>query len=178
MGVGGGSILRQLNVLLQSPVITGIDIDPVHLQVAREWFGVTEEHATLVEADAIAWLRCYRGERFDLIIDDLFGEEEGEPVRAIELDKAWSHDLLRPLANEGMVIVNSLERKALRAAGFMGDRRVNRRYRCQLDEYQNCVGVFLTGTADNRSWRQRVLEHVALNPAQKRLALALKFMRL
>lgn len=178
LGVGGGTVLRQLNVLLEDPVIIGIDIDPVHLTVARDWFGVTEEEAMLVEADAVNWIRTYRGRGFDLIIDDLFGEHEGEPARALDLDKSWSRNLLQILANEGVVIVNSLDCKELRARGFMSDKSIRSRYRCQLAEYQNCVGVFLANDADNRFWRQRVREHRALTSAQKRLALALKLTRL
>lgn len=178
LGVGGGTVLRQLNVLLDAPVITGIDIDPVHLTVACDWFGVTKEHATLIEADAITWLQQYRGPGFDLIIDDLFGESEGEPSRAIELDTDWSGALLNSLTDGGAVIVNTLECKSLRSHGFMSEKVVQSRYRCQLAEYENCVGVFLTGDTDNRFWRRRVHEHVVLTSAQKRLALALKLRRL
>lgn len=176
LGVGGGAVIRQLSVLLEQPRIAGVDLDPVHVQIARRWFGISETMATLVEADAIEWLEDYQGEAFDLVIDDLFGEQDGEPVRAVALNPQWSSQLQRVLKPGGMVIINSLECKSLRSPGFLS--QVTARYRCRHPHYENCVGVFCTGSATVKQWRQRVIQHPRLPAAQKRRALELRLSRL
>ena len=70
LGVGGGAVIRLLHHCMQPPEIVGIESDPVHIYIARRFFGVTSQMADLVEADAVGWLRDYTGPKFDLIIDD------------------------------------------------------------------------------------------------------------
>jgi len=176
LGVGGGAVMRQLAVLLDQPQMTGVDLDAVHLSIARRWFGISESMALLECAEAEEWLRTYRGAGFDLVIDDLFGEQDGEPVRAVSLDKKWGKLLSRVLNPEGVVIVNSLDCKTLRTRGFLS--QVSSRYRAQHPNYENCIGVFNTGATTLRQWRQRVTLHPRLNAAQKRQALALQMSRL
>jgi len=176
LGVGGGAVIRQLSILLDRPHITGIDIDRMHVQIARQWFGVSSDMAVLIEADAITWVKRYRGKGFDLVVDDLFGENEGEPVRAVELDQSWSAALTRLLRPEGVIVINTLECRALRARGFLP--QMSGRYRCQLPQYENCIGVFTANGSTQKTWRQRLQQHARLTSRQKRLALATRFRRL
>ena len=66
LGVGGGAVLLQLDHLLETDAIIGIESDPVHLHLARKFFGSTVPGITLIEAEAGAWLDAYRGEPFDM----------------------------------------------------------------------------------------------------------------
>src|SRR5690606_38618268 len=88
LGVGGGTVIRQLQAFVRPREIVAVDLDPVHLDVARRFFGVRGEDARLVHADAREWLDA-DDSRYDLVIDDLFGERDGEPVRAVTADAAW-----------------------------------------------------------------------------------------
>lgn len=93
LGVGGGAVIHQLQRYIKPAEIIGVELNPVHIMVAKRYFGITNKHAQLIEADAIEWLENYSGLPFDLIIEDLFGEEDGEPIRAVKANKVWLEKL-------------------------------------------------------------------------------------
>lgn len=128
LGVGGGAVIRQIKHFYPSADIVGVDIDPVHLSIAKRFFGVTPAIASLYEADAKEWLQHYvkqcKGkptpERFDVIIDDLFGHHNGEALRAFPVDAEWSQILLKACRRDGLIVANfdsaaSVKRCALSA---------------------------------------------------------------
>ncbi len=157
LGVGGGAVIHQLHRYLHPESITGIELNPVHLQVARGFFGITPKRATLIEADAVAWLSNYTGPPFDLIIDDLFGEADGEPVRAVPANPRWCETLLRHLSPEGVLVMNFIAAQEWRNSACVAYRRLARRFpgrfRLSLPAYDNTVGAFTrfaAATADLR----------------------------
>lgn len=114
LGVGGGAVIRQIKHFYPDADIVGVDIDPVHLSIAKRFFGVTPAVASLHEADAKKWLQHYvkqgkgklASERFDIVIDDLFGHHNGEALRAFPVDAEWSRTLLQACKKGGLIIVN------------------------------------------------------------------------
>ena len=52
--------------------------------IAQRFFGITQKNAEVYQADAKLWLERYQRPHFDMITDDLFGEQEGRPIRAID----------------------------------------------------------------------------------------------
>lgn len=147
LGVGGGAVIRLLHHCLRPDEIVGVELDPTHISVARRFFGVSSRMAQLVQADARDWLHCYRGPPFDLIIDDLFGEAEGEPVRAVEADKAWLSALSSHLSRDGVLVMNFVSSPDLKAAA--GVLKTLKRgslalaYRLSLPDYDNVIGAFM-----------------------------------
>ena len=142
LGVGGGAVIRQLECLLPFESLIGLDRDATHLQIARDWFGVADARVTLVEADAHRWLQRYRGARFDLVIDDLFGHEVGEPVRAVPLSALWVETLAAVLADDGLLAVNAISGAELKAAlpGFVAC-GLHTGHRWTQPTYDNAIGV-------------------------------------
>lgn len=126
LGVGGGAVLKQLEYFHQPECIVGVELNPVHLQVAKRFFGVQGQCFELIEADAIQWLKNYRGEKFDLIIDDLFGENEGEPARAIDVDESWSTLLLKHLSPSGALIINFDSPKVMKRTELLKQKKLVR----------------------------------------------------
>jgi len=119
LGLGGGAAVRALQILLPERDITAIEIDPVHLHIAKKFFGVKPNKKTaLVKADAIAWLQQYKGQPFDFILDDLFIETDGQPDRAVDNDNKWSRLLLRHLSPRGVLAINFDRQKALKNAAI------------------------------------------------------------
>lgn len=110
LGVGGGTALRQLLQFFPQARITGIELNPVHLRLAKRFFGLDDPRVELVCEDAVAWLAMYDGEPFDLIIDDLFGERDGRPCRAVRADADWLDLLVTPLHPCGMLTLNFADR--------------------------------------------------------------------
>ena len=106
LGVGGGAVINQLTTFFPEVEVVGVELNPTHLLIAKRYFGVGGSKVTLHEADAIEWLKSYRGPKFDLIIDDLFGEQDGEPCRAIAADASWCQQLRRRLKSDGTLVMN------------------------------------------------------------------------
>jgi len=146
LGVGGGTVLQQLNKYIRPRKIVGIELNPVHLQVAKKFFGLKYKSFQLIEADAIKWLADYNGEKFDLIIDDLFGHHDGEAERAITVNKKWSEALLNHLNPEGMLVVNFGSNNELKNSALVAYKKIFNKFssifRLTLSQYENAIGVF------------------------------------
>lgn len=147
LGVGGGAVIRLLDQCVRPKKIIGIELDPIHLYVARRFFGVTVNRALLVEADAVAWLHRYRGPKFDLIVDDLFGEKEGEPVRTVETNRRWLEMLSQNLVDDGVLVMNFVSTQTLRESARTLHETMPSRFgsafRLSLPGYENAVGAFI-----------------------------------
>lgn len=149
--------------------MTGVEIDPVHLDIAQRWFGVDDR--SLVHADAIAWMRSRpRRQRYDLVVDDLFGHSAGEPIRAVALDEAWAGELADALTDDGLLVVNAVDGRELQraapvfsACGF----RFGKRW--SLPAYHNAIGVFSRAPLHTRDWSHR-LDQIPLPAATRRQA--------
>lgn len=158
LGVGGGAVIRLLHHFIRPEQILGVELDPTHLYVARRFFGVTHRRADLVAADATDWLRRHRGPKFDLIVDDLFGETGGQPVRAVEADRAWLGTLSANLADDGVLVMNFVSTRTLRDSSrtlqtVMPTRFANT-FHLSLPGYENAVGAFVSHPCAARHLRQ------------------------
>ena len=144
LGVGGGALIRLLQHFLVPTRIVGVDLDATHLQVARKYFGVRD--VDLVHADAVdyvdARIAAAQPERFDLVIDDLFGHAGGEAERSVCADRAWCERLLALTADDGLVISNFGSRRELLASGWRHKalrERLRGGWTAELPSYENCV---------------------------------------
>lgn len=170
LGLGGGAGVRQLQTLLNFDSLVAVEIDSVHIHIARKWFGVTQANVQIEHADAISWVKQYSGERFDLIIDDLFGHANKEPLRIQSLDKPWLEQLSGMLNPEGILVANCISRGELLAAvpvfassGFVQG------YRWNSPEYENTIGVFFKRPVLSSQWLAHLNES-NLSPAMKQAA--------
>jgi len=119
LGVGGGAVIRQYLEFLPFEKIVGVELDPIHLQVAKQHFGIRSKRVELIEADALSWVDNYRGEPFDLVIEDLFTEVSGEPVRVAEAAAFWFEQLASLVRPGGTLVVNFEEAAQLRATAWL-----------------------------------------------------------
>lgn len=160
LGVGGGAVIRQLNHFLEPKLIVGVELNPVHLEVARQFFEVEAANVELHQADAIWWMRQYRGERFDLIIDDLFSDNDGEPQRAIAADGPWMRRLLKHLSPQGTLVINFGSPQELKACGWFDDAAVYSKFPAAFGLttplYENAIGAFLRQPAQGHELRQNL----------------------
>jgi spermidine synthase len=158
LGVGGGAVIRLLHDFVRPQQTIGVELDPTHLYIARRFFGVTRDRASLVNADAADWLSRYRGPKFDLVIDDLFGETDGEPVRSVEADAVWLAKLSRSLAGDGVLVMNFVSNSALRDASRtlqrIAPQRFANAFRLSLPGYENAIGAFLAQPSAARQLRR------------------------
>jgi len=168
LGVGGGAVLRQLSLLNNFESFIGIELDPVHLRIAQEWFGIEAEHAQLQHDDAVSWVWRYSGRPLDLLIDDLFGHDEHEPLRAQPLTEDWVARLAEITSDDGLLVVNCIDRAELnraralfKQAGFSSAMSF-----CQA-QYDNVIGIFSRGELNLKHWNAALSESQLSSGAQK-----------
>jgi spermidine synthase len=182
LGVGGGAVIRQLNHFLEPESIVGVELDPVHLEIAERFFEAKAPNTHLLHADALQWVKEYNGERFDMIIDDLFDDSDGEPQRAVAANSRWFDHLSRLLAPHGILVSNFATADELKECGWFRNRRLRQRYptafRLATPLYQNVIGAFLRRPADTAQLRQNLRAFPALDSARRRGTLRYNIRRL
>lgn len=171
LGVGGGAVIHQLNYFIEPKEIVGIEYDPVHIDIAQRFFDLNQENVSLHQADAVKWLDDYQGPKFDLIIDDLFGEVEGEPSRAVEVTNKWARKLFSNVTKQGMVVCNFISPKELKGSAYIQDRLLQSRIKSAFilnnPYYDNAVGAFLGKDVTSKQLRQRLHSIALFNSPQK-----------
>lgn len=155
LGVGGGTVISQLNHFISPHKIVGIELDAIHLSVAKRFFDLDKKNIELINQDAKKWLSNFRGAKFDIIIDDLFGEHDGEPTRAIEANSDWFNLLLCALSPDGMIIQNHEDYQSLRKCAFYNNAIVRRNFKSAFrlcsPTLENNVAVFCRRQADKHN---------------------------
>lgn len=167
LGVGGGSVLQLLHNFVQPEVMIGIELNPVHIRVAKRFFGVDKTVATLHAADAISWMEKYQGPPFDMIIDDLFGEVDGEGVRPVALNSKWLGLLNRHLTKKGLIVANTTDVKTLKQSAYFSNQRINQSFksvfRMSIPQLENIVAVFLKQPSSSKQLRKNIATIDGLN---------------
>ena len=176
LGVGGGAVIRLLNRFVRPEEIIGVELNTTHIQIARRFFGIGQRQATLVHADAVEWVRNYRGPTFDLIVDDIFGEEAGEPERAVIADSDWFDRLHSRLSSRGILVMNFATRTELKSCAYFHDSDIHKRFRSAFrlikPQYENTIAAFLTESSTSRHLRRNLAREPGLNPRVRSTRLA------
>ena len=171
LGVGGGAVIQLFQQFLKPRRIVGVEINPHHLYIARRFFCVTQENVELHQANAINWVDEYDGAPFDMVVDDLFGEQQGQPVRAVQVDRDWLLSLDRIISNDGLLVTNFVSRKEFKQCRYFSDRDIHDRFNCAFQltgpQYENAIGVFLKKPSTQRILRKHLSNNARLNPALK-----------
>ncbi len=160
LGVGGGAVIHLLQRYIKPAEIIGVELNPVHIMLAKRYFGITKKLAKLVQADAVKWLDNYSGPPFDMIIDDLFGEQDGEPLRAVKANKLWLEKLNTHLSPEGILVMNFISRNDLKNCAAISYKKISAlfvsSFQFTLTHYDNAVGAFLKKQATSQILRQHI----------------------
>ena len=171
LGVGGGAALHMLRYFVSPDQITGVELNPIHISVAKRFFNLKHKSIELIEADAIVWLNNYRGEKFDMIIDDLFAEEEGEPVSVVEANAKWFSCMLKHLSKDGVIVRNFVSKEELLNSAGLSNKTISRRFSSvfQLTSClnENFVGVYSKLQVNSRVLRKNLIKTPKLNPGLK-----------
>jgi len=182
LGSGGGAVMHQLNYFLSAEVITGIDNNPWHHYIARKYFALKGHPFELIEADAIEWVSRYDGPRFDLIIDDLYGENNGEPQRAIDPDSQWFSSMHRLLSPSGMLVINFMSLKDMKLSAWPVKKSTRRLFpsglRLSMNNYENIIGVFGRKELHREIFRRQLLEYPELDQRRKTTKLQYRMRKL
>jgi len=171
LGVGGGAVIHLLQRYINPAEIIGVELNPVHILLAKRYFAITNKLAKLVQADAVEWLDNYSGPPFDLIIDDLFGEQDGEPLRAVKANKLWLEKLSSHLSPEGILVMNFISRHDLKNCAAISYKKISAlfssSFQFTLTHYDNAVGAFLKKSVTSKMLRHRIAEIDDLKKSKK-----------
>lgn len=182
LGVGGGAAIQQLRNFVRPRSITGIELSSIHLSIARRFFGVSGSDVELVCADAVNWMHNYKGPGFDLIIDDLFADDDGEPARAVRVTREWASVLKANLTSRGILVINFATPAELYASAAYSSVKIRHGFKSAFGlatpQNHNAVGVFLKQPASSSSLRSRLCDIPALNPRRKSAPLRYSIRRL
>jgi spermidine synthase len=109
IGLGGGTFTTLVHRALPDAVIDAVDIDPMVVAAARDYFGLREDDRYRVHvADAAQWIA--RGEEtYDFILLDAYA---GEEIPAALATEAFFRAVARRLAPDGVVAINIAEMEA------------------------------------------------------------------
>ncbi|SDK24607.1 spermidine synthase [Microbulbifer yueqingensis] len=180
LGVGGGAVIRLLQRYVGPEQITGVDLDPVHLEVARSHFGAGG--AGLVCEDAAAFvsraLQNGAGD-YDLIVDDLFGEVGGEAQRTVSASPDWCRQLLRLLSPRGLVVANFGSRREMLASGWRSAEVSGQLWggwSAELPGYENCILATSRSPLSQRQLHTHAPSQI--NPSSNACRLACRLRRL
>ena len=171
LGVGGGAVLHQLRCFLSPDILIGIELLEEHIFVAEQYFSLTQPNIVLHRADAVAWLKAYQGSPFDLIIDDLYGHEGGEPVRAVPLTEEWVNALLSNLSDEGVLVTNTVSPDELNASSLVAGGEMKKHFisafRFATPLCHNAVGAFFKQEVTMNYLRRRIMATPILERSER-----------
>ena len=160
LGVGGGAAIHQLQHYVKPQEIVAIELNPVHIMLAKRFFGLNNKHIQLIHANAITWLENYAGPPFDMIIEDLFTEEKGEPVRAVKANKAWVETLNKHLTDDGMLVMNFISGSDLKNCAAVSYKKIsnffNSSFQLSLSHYENAIAAFLKKSSTSQMLRKNI----------------------
>ena len=156
LGLGGGAVTHLYRKVWPEVQIDAIELNPVHIQVCRKFFGVDAQQTKMIEADAQKWLRGNRA-RYDIVIDDLFGHDGGEPSRAIQFDAEWQLNIKKSLQPHGLYIGNFADSQDVRQTSIrMKNSRLgfNFAMRFYNESCQNVIICASESALDQKLFRQ------------------------
>lgn len=107
LGLGGGTLVKLINKYWPGAKITGVDIDPVMIELGEKYLGLDKSKVDIKITDAGKYISSISHQHsiFDLIIIDLYnGDQFPEKFRSPEFTKL----VRRLLQKDGSAIFNRL----------------------------------------------------------------------
>jgi len=104
LGLGGGTVAKLIRKKYKDAKITGIDVDPVMIELGKKYLEIDEQKVKIVIGDA-SNLSSFSKQKFDLIIVDLYnGDNFPEQFET----ENYMHLVRSLLSRSGMAIFNRL----------------------------------------------------------------------
>lgn len=160
LGFGAGAVANKLRALIAPEQIVGIEMDAIHLSIADGFFECAEG-CELVAADAVEWARSEADcQAYDLIIDDLYSEEDEIPVRCAPLDLDWFNTLASLLRPGGMLVLNSVEPEKVPHLAPLKNAKLRTRFPhvkvFRMEGYENRIVAFSERALDVACFQQHL----------------------
>lgn len=170
LGAGGGAIVNLLQHFISPQQIDVVDLDPTILYLCERFFLKQKHNVKLIEYEAKSFLERAESTlnvqeicQYDLIVEDLYGEENGQPKRAFVFDKSWLDLLAKHLTSDGRLVVNFesskalLSSPALKTKTILSEQGFRSNIRFSSPKYQNSIALFSRQDIKSSELRQAVL---------------------
>lgn len=163
LGFGAGTVARKLREIVEPEQIVGIELDPIHLSIADGFFDCTEG-CELVAADAVEWVREESADpdrvQFDMIIDDLYAEEDEMAVRCAPLDLEWCQHLAKLVKAGGMLVFNMIEPRKVPHLPPLTDVVLREQFPYgkvfRMEGYENRIAAFSGSPLEGNVFKQQL----------------------
>ena len=104
IGVGGGSVIRQLHKAYPLAHIIAVDIDKTIIDIAKTYFQIpSEDYCKFIVSDARTYIAGANNGKFDLIIIDIY---IGNDVPQFVSEKAFLRNVSLKLKPKGRFLMN------------------------------------------------------------------------
>ena len=168
LGLGGGALVHLYQHFVKPDKVTAVELDNVHIYVAKRFFGLKQNSLEIVHADACAWLEQYRGPAFDVIIDDLFSHQGGIPQRAVEANQSWFEALKRNLKEHGLLVMNFADRQEFNASAYRARPTIEKQfasvYQFSNRLLENRVMVFSEEKLEKKDFKANLVKNPEFDP--------------
>lgn len=105
LGVAGGTVIHMLHNIFPQAQITGVDIDPVMIEIGKKYFKLADvPKLKLIVADAQEYVRK-NNRQYDLVILDLF---IGREIPGFASSEIFLQNVKRILKPDGRLFINFL----------------------------------------------------------------------
>jgi len=114
LGLGGGTVAKLIRKFWPETTITGVDIDPIIVELGKKYLGLDQANVEIKIADALSFLTIHHSQftsHFDLVIVDIYNGDKYPEKFATE---NYIHLVRNNLARDGIAIFNRL---------YYGDKR-------------------------------------------------------
>ena len=105
LGLGGGTVLRQIRHFLPHIHLTAIEIDPEMIRLASVYMELERLQPEVIAGDAFDFL-AHDTRKYDIIIDDLYRCGEQDVERPGNVNRAYVTDLKDRLCPGGVLVMN------------------------------------------------------------------------
>ena len=116
-----------------------------------------------------------------MIIEDIFTEKNGEPVRALAADETWTQCILKNLTSKGVAVLNFISAPEAKNSAFITSTKLqNQTTSCFLldtTRNANVVGTFLKTQRTSRELRTQLLNIPELDPRKKSTRLKYRILK-
>ena len=107
LGLGGAGAAKAIKRYWDEAVITGVEIDPIMINLGEKYMGLKESGVKVVLEDAMKFAKrqTKKGKKYDLILVDMY---VGDTIPEKFATPAFYNLVKKLLENKGVVVVNRL----------------------------------------------------------------------
>lgn len=132
LGLGGGSLVHLLRYYSEVEKIVAVELDAMHIKIGQRFFNLADKNLEIVHADARQFVQQHRGEKYDLVVDDLFSHADGVPQRAVAANSDWFRSLDRLMERNGLLVMNYADADEFKSSAYKTNEAIRNRYKTAI----------------------------------------------